>query len=358
MQKGISNFALKKNMSENKNTGNMLARFFRYIRDELSGRERNSFERELQKDPFSEEALDGFANISESDATEDLKGLNENIRKRTTRKSRSALYRIAGIVVLMVSVSAVLVLTVVRKPANQVALNSPAPQTFEIRKSQPIIESDSREDITDDHVRKENKSFNSDESNTERAVEKTDSIESSEKMIEENAVTGSRAKASKEEASGKLAVSAPMTAMARRKSDTGHTASTGAQVETKSDTSVSFLSEVVVTGYGVKKSETRDEELSEHIYPQPVTGKSKFNEYVRTNLRRPGNKDSDKKAIVVLNFIVRTSGDIDSIRIIRSPGKEYSEEAIRVIKSGPLWNPAKENGKPVEEDVRLRIVFR
>lgn len=420
MQKGISNFALKKNMSENKNIRNMLAEFFRYIRNELSGRERNSFERELQKDPFADEALDGFTTISESEATEDLRNLNERISKRSDRKDRALIYRIAGIVVLLIALSSVLILTVVKKPNNHIAYNSPTPKTIEIKKGQPIIESDLRENIILDKDTEEKKSFKTDDQNvTKGAAQRTDSIEKPVEIAHNNVVSESRAITSKEEASREMVVSAPMAAMARKKSETGyalrgkvlstednlpipgasvsikgttkgtitdtdgnfsinlpdsgHTTLTanyigmdseeinvspGSQVEIRLNPSVSALSEVVVTGYGVKKSDAGEEELSDHIYPRPVTGKSKFNEYVRNNLHRPDNAEPGEKAVVVLSFLVRTSGEIDSIRVIRSPGKVYSDEAIRVIMSGPAWNPAEENGKPVEEDVRLRIVFR
>ena len=55
----------------NKNRRMSLSEFFRYIRKELKGRERNSFERELQKDPFTEEALEGLNMLDQEDA---LKG--------------------------------------------------------------------------------------------------------------------------------------------------------------------------------------------------------------------------------------------------------------------------------------------
>jgi hypothetical protein len=300
----------------------------------------------------------------------------------------------------------------VKKPNDQVALNSPEPKIFEIKKGQPVIESDSRENVLYDHAREEKKSLRSEERTGTKAVaQRTDSIERSDEIITDNVVPESRAIVSKEDASRELVASAPKAALARKKSETGYTVrgkvlSTednlplpGATVSIKGtkegaitdingnfsinlpdsghtilttdyigmvsqevsafeirlNPSVSALSEIIVTGYGVKKSDAGEE--AEHIYPQPVTGKSKFNEYVENNLQRPDNVDAGKKAVVVLSFLVRISGEIDSIRIIRSPGKEFSDEAIRVIKSGPAWKPAEENGNPVEEDVRLRIVF-
>ena len=44
----------------NKNKKSLLADFFRYQKDKLSGKERNSFERELQKDNFAREAAEGY----------------------------------------------------------------------------------------------------------------------------------------------------------------------------------------------------------------------------------------------------------------------------------------------------------
>ena len=67
----------------------------------------------------------------------------------------------------------------------------------------------------------------------------------------------------------------------------------------------------------------------------------------------PGTKGGSR-----LSFSVHTDGSIDSIKIIRSPGKIFSDEAIRLLRSGPSWQPAEENGQIIEDQVRLRIVFK
>jgi TonB family protein len=119
------------------------------------------------------------------------------------------------------------------------------------------------------------------------------------------------------------------------------------------------LSEVVVVGYGVTREETDDEKADAGLVPpQPSTGKTEFNKYVQNSLHRPDSSTTGQRVVVVLNFLVKTDGSIDSIKIIRSPGKHFSDEAIRVLKTGPTWEPAKENGVAVEHEVRIRIVFR
>jgi TonB family protein len=131
------------------------------------------------------------------------------------------------------------------------------------------------------------------------------------------------------------------------------------QVQIKLDPSLTSLSEVVVVGYGASKKEAEEQDvLTDYAPPQPVTGKADFDRYILNNLHRPDSATKGQRVVVVVSFLVRTDGTIDSIKIIRSPGKSFSDEAIRVIKEGPAWKPAYDNGKSIEDEVRVRIVFR
>jgi TonB family protein len=61
---------------------------------------------------------------------------------------------------------------------------------------------------------------------------------------------------------------------------------------------------------------------------------------------------------VVLSFTVTLNGNLANIKVVRSPGKSFSDEAIRLLQSGPGWKPASENGAIIEDEVRVRIVFK
>ena len=65
-----------------------------------------------------------------------------------------------------------------------------------------------------------------------------------------------------------------------------------------------------------------------------------------------------KREIVVLKFTLRSNGTITDINSLKSPGESYSQEAVRLIQEGPRWTPAEVNSKPVDEQIRIRIVFR
>jgi TonB family protein len=95
-----------------------------------------------------------------------------------------------------------------------------------------------------------------------------------------------------------------------------------------------------------------------YVAPQPRNGRKDFDNYVRNNLRLPADAVKGQKEIVVVSFVVLKTGEIDSIKIIRSPGKSFSDEAIRLIRQGPGWIPAEGNSTKIDEEVRIRIVFK
>jgi protein TonB len=112
-------------------------------------------------------------------------------------------------------------------------------------------------------------------------------------------------------------------------------------------------------GYGRSKNEAgKKDTLAGYSPPQPVGGQTAFDNYILENLHYPDSTSAGQRVAVVLSFIVHTNGKIDSIRIVRSPGTPFSEEAIRLLKSGPPWKPAMDNGKVIEDEVRMRIVFK
>jgi outer membrane biosynthesis protein TonB len=95
-----------------------------------------------------------------------------------------------------------------------------------------------------------------------------------------------------------------------------------------------------------------------YVSPQPVSGSNGFNKYIEENLRKPQTLPEGGNAVAVVSFVVRATGNIDSIKVLSSPGEEYTAEAIRLIKEGPAWKPAENNGRVIEDEKMLRIVFK
>ena len=84
-----------------------LSEFFRYRSGRMSGRDRNAFERNLQKDPFSEDALKGFEHIGQEEAEKDIKDLMTKLDKRVSARNRIIWYSVAASVAVLMIISSV-----------------------------------------------------------------------------------------------------------------------------------------------------------------------------------------------------------------------------------------------------------
>ena len=61
---------------------------------------------------------------------------------------------------------------------------------------------------------------------------------------------------------------------------------------------------------------------------------------------------------VIIQFVVNEDGSLSDAKILRSPDKALSQEAVRVVKAMPKWKPAKQGEKAVRSYFRLPIVFK
>ena len=61
---------------------------------------------------------------------------------------------------------------------------------------------------------------------------------------------------------------------------------------------------------------------------------------------------------VFVQFVVNTDGTLEDVKAVRSPDPSLAEEAVRVVKSMPRWNPASQNSKAVRSRFNLPIMFR
>lgn len=120
------------------------------------------------------------------------------------------------------------------------------------------------------------------------------------------------------------------------------------------ETDVQALSEVVVVGYGTEGS---TEDIS-YQSANPINGMKAYKEYLETELRYPREAlESGVEGKVILKATILTNGEIGAIDVKRSLGFGCDEEAIRLVRSGAQWLPAKENGLSTESQVRIKVKF-
>lgn len=118
---------------------------------------------------------------------------------------------------------------------------------------------------------------------------------------------------------------------------------------------VSSLSEVVVTGYGVEKS---DHSSPTFRFAEPDGGKNVFRDYLNRAVQYPSAAVTSKtEGRVTVRFTVETDGQLSDFEVIKGIGSGCEDALIRAIKEGPSWKPSTRGGVPVPDKVRVRYKF-
>ena len=83
--------------------------YLQYLKGELSGKERHSFERGLEADPFDKEAMEGLEMLAPGEVEEDLLSMHDLLRKRLHRRRRRTIYSIAATVASLLIIGTVFI---------------------------------------------------------------------------------------------------------------------------------------------------------------------------------------------------------------------------------------------------------
>lgn len=414
-----------------KNIKPTLSDFLRYRENKMTNKERNAFEKELQKDPFLEEAFEGLSQLGTEEVTSDISKLRSRIIAPRQHKSRFVYYRIAASVTVLMAISTLFIIIERNRSHERLALDESIVPAVEIQESKGF-KAPSEIKISQDAARNEPAAVRKQKGTDKMdgGYAKQNIAQADDKAIVRKRDSGIMDKIAEPVRIAEEEVMAAPLAAARSEQDylpliSGRILSSddskpipgasvivkGTNISTitdmdgnfslakgkiagkplvatfigmepkefmpKGDTSLEItlnpsavsLDEVVVVGYGVQKKADGAGAVNkvnmadrfatvEYTSAEPLQGMAKFNNYIETNLVKPDIFTEGQRVVVVLSFKVKASGLLDSIKVIRSEGKPYSDEAIRLIKVGPAWKPAMDNSKAVDEEVRVRIVFK
>lgn len=88
-------------------------------------------------------------------------------------------------------------------------------------------------------------------------------------------------------------------------------------------------------------------------------GTSEWVRYLQKNLMYPQAAiESANENTVRVQFVVDTEGNISEVVALNDPGDGLAAEAVRIIKTGPKWIPAEQNGRKVKYRHIQSITFR
>ncbi|NMM48665.1 energy transducer TonB [Marinigracilibium pacificum] len=81
--------------------------------------------------------------------------------------------------------------------------------------------------------------------------------------------------------------------------------------------------------------------------------------FLKDNLKYPSQaRRMGIEGRVYVEFIVSKTGQLSDIRVVKGIGGGCDEEAVRVLKQSPRWQPGKQRGRPVIQKMTFPIMFK
>lgn len=108
-----------------------------------------------------------------------------------------------------------------------------------------------------------------------------------------------------------------------------------------------------------KKEDKKQAPVVCQTYPKFPGGEIACMEFFMKNLRYPEEaKKAGQQGRVVVRFTVKADGSVASPEIVRGVSPEIDAEAIRVVGEMPRWTPGTDDGKPVDAQFVIPVMFR
>lgn len=117
------------------------------------------------------------------------------------------------------------------------------------------------------------------------------------------------------------------------------------------------------SGGATKRSETEDESkivlsIADEM-PSFPGGDSQRLKFLKKHIRYPGQaSENDIQGTVFVSFVVRKNGNLADIKILKGIGGGCDQEAMRVVKLMPRWNPGYQNGRKTDVRFTMPVYFK
>jgi len=314
----------------------------RYLEDKMTPAERNAFERKLQSDPFLAEAVEGYSLIEPGWVDNDIEKLQAMMSSRTRRKS-TILYRVVAAVIVLVAISSVLLVKNLRQPDLKMAEG----RGIEAREApqMPVPESAKAKAVTSEDMgigKQELKELPEEKGITEYYDLAADSaFEDAFMIAEEEIRKGEKDKEIADAALEETPVKGKETEAAER--------ITGVTARPETMKKARRMNEVAAV---------QDEAFNISRDAQPVVGEKEYLKYLENKQVYPVGYEDAGRVVVRLELIIEDNGTIEEIKITENPAKVFSDEAIRLVKEGPVWLPALKEGQAVRDTIVLKVIFK
>lgn len=94
------------------------------------------------------------------------------------------------------------------------------------------------------------------------------------------------------------------------------------------------------------------------VEPKFVGGEKAFGKFLAKNIKYTAvARDYNVQGRTILTFVVEKDGNLTDVMIVSRAGGGLDEEAVRVLKTSPPWQPGTEDGKPVRVQYSIPVNF-
>ena len=134
------------------------------------------------------------------------------------------------------------------------------------------------------------------------------------------------------------------------------------------DTSIDLKDVPIVVKYGVQrfkhnaaKAVGNDDTVYRSVEQMPrfPGGEAALMKYLESHIKYPPEAaENNVQGHVIVQFVVKKDGSIGEVKVVRSLEENLDKEAIRVIKSLPMFTPGRHDGKAVSVWYTLPVPFK
>ena len=93
--------------------------------------------------------------------------------------------------------------------------------------------------------------------------------------------------------------------------------------------------------------------------PEFPGGLAELKSFIGQNIKFPPSlKEAGIEGRVIAKFVVKADGTIADTEVLKSPHELFTEEALRIIRLMPKWEPGMSGGKPIDVAFTIPIMFK
>jgi len=321
----------------------------------MTGSERNAFEKELQKHPFEAEALEGFEAISVENIQNDLDEIKAKLKPKRRNSFR---YWAAAASVLLVVSAGVIWMEIKDKNTVSEMAETKKIEKLEMsqEKSDRIIEPARLNETTEKNGYSEEISQIENESETTVIAESViNKDEPRRKSAHKKSRTVKQVVQPTEQKKAAVTSVAPDADKTENISFARTERKAKNQIETEEYQVLDDAPVGAVMAAPIAESPAVEEIVDSKAVPNG--GFDIFNTYLDSTALLPKNYKK-KKAVVKIEFKIDSQGVISDFANKNDADSLLFKKAKEIILNGPKWSPEIKNGKRLDSNVKLKIVFR